>query len=492
MAAKPSRRAKPPARRGRPASGGKRAQASAPQATVPPAARSEAATPAGEGQLPAAFRRPTPPRLGATKSPVLSPAPPSTAHRSTPTAARQATAPARATAAPAQADSATRVPEQPFVALKPVLVRAQPAGPVEVVSWTCDPIRDVEPQGLGVTYWFDAAATGDPYPVSVRFTGRRVSPAETGGPDTFQVVHTLDRVIPGSGRVALSARIPGITAGEWEVTATPLPGPTGGRPGTPAGRPPDLLPTGTATGTTTYLPVARMLAPGVRVGAWPTLVGSGAALALVLQALLAAQRGLPVGRLLLISLTACLIGLLGAKVYYLLTHPQETGGLLRAGMSVQGFVLAALTTLVLGSGAADIPVGTVLDVTAPGLLFGMTIGRLGCLLGGCCTGLPTASRWGIWSSDRRVGVRRIPVQLLESALAGVVGTATLVAVLSVDPAVDGLLLVAGLSAYIAGRQILFPLRGIPRDTSWGRVTTLTVSLLVLAAAVTVLIATGSA
>jgi len=47
------------------------------------------------------------------------------------------------------------------------------------------------------------------------------------------------------------------------------------------------------------------------------------------------------------------------------------------------------------------------------------IGRLGCLLGGCCVGRPTTSRWAVWSSDRRVGTLRIPVQLMESAMAGV-------------------------------------------------------------------------
>ncbi|GAA3164510.1 hypothetical protein GCM10010531_15990 [Blastococcus jejuensis] len=352
-------------------------------------------------------------------------------------------------------------------------------------------MRDLEPQGLALTYWFDAEAADEPYPVSVRFTGARVGGSGATG-DAFQVVHTLERVVPGSGRIALSARISGISAGQWKVTATPLRG-DGPRASTGLKSQAFLrLPTATTTGNTSYLPVARVLAPGVRVGAWPSLVGLGTVVALVLQALLASQRQVPVGRLLLVSLLACLTGLVGAKVYYVLTHRAEPGGLLRAGMSVQGFVLAALTTLGVGSWWAGISVGAVLDVTTPGLLFGMMIGRLGCLLGGCCAGLPTASRWGVWSSDRRVGVRRIPVQLMESAMAGAVAIAALVAVVSLDPPVDGLLLVAGLSTYIAGRQVLFPLRGIPRSTSWGRVTTLVLALLVLATAVGVLMsAAGS-
>jgi phosphatidylglycerol:prolipoprotein diacylglycerol transferase len=52
-------------------------------------------------------------------------------------------------------------------------------------------------------------------------------------------------------------------------------------------------------------------------------VGTGAALALVVQNLLAARLGLPVQRLLPLSLIACLLGVLGAKCYYLATHRSE-------------------------------------------------------------------------------------------------------------------------------------------------------------------------
>ncbi|WP_236826473.1 MULTISPECIES: prolipoprotein diacylglyceryl transferase family protein [unclassified Blastococcus] len=233
--------------------------------------------------------------------------------------------------------------------------------------------------------------------------------------------------------------------------------------------------------------MADVRAPGVRIGAWPALVALGWLFALALQGVLAADRDLPVARLLLVSVLASLIGLVGAKVYYLLTHREEKAGLLRAGMSVQGFVVGAVGSVVLGSWWAGIPVGPMLDVTAPGLLVGMTIGRLGCLLGGCCVGRPTASRWGIWSSDRRVGVRRIPVQLLESSLAGLIAAATLAAVVLADPGVDGLLFVAGVAAYTFGRQVLFPLRGLPRQTKHGRRLTLAVAGLVLLAALSVLV-----
>ena len=450
-----------------------------PQRRTPTDQASDTADP----QLPAALRRPAPPRAP-IGGPVSVPSQPRAR-----SATASATPPTRVDVAPLHNGKGQRVAQEPrFLAVRPALARSAPQGPLEITSWTCQAVQDVQPQGLGVTYWFDAAATGDPYPVSVRFTGRRVSPSDASGePDTFQVVQTLNRVIPGSGRVALSARIPGVTAGEWEVTATPLTADGGGRATT--GTTSATMPAGTATGRTAFLPVVRVLAPGVWVGAWPTLVTLGAAVALLVQVALAGHRELPVGRLLAVSLLACLLGVIGAKAYYVLTHPRGTGGVLRAGMSIQGFVLVALGTLVLGSRLADVPVGPALDVSTPGLLLGMTVGRLGCFFGGCCAGLPTASRWGIWSSDRRVGVRRIPVQLMESALAGALAVLALTAVLSIDPPVDGTVLVAALAAYIAGRQLLFPLRGIPRATTWGRLTTLVVALLALTVTLVVLLVT---
>lgn len=374
-------------------------------------------------------------------------------------------------------------------ARRPILAADMPVGgAVQVMSWSCDSLRTADPQGLGLTYWFDAAPTGDPYPVSVRFTGRRsAGSGDSNALETFEAVRTVERVTPGSGRVALTARISGVAPGEWAVTATPVVLHESGDSGSPLIPPPGPLPRGTATGTTAFLPVVNVRAPGVRVGAWPSLVGIGFIVALIVAGLLAAQRGLPVGRLLVISLVASLMGLVGAKVYYLLTHRVEKPSPLTAGMSIQGFAIAAISSLLVGGWWAGLPLGQMLDVTAPGLLFGMTIGRLGCFFGGCCVGRPTASRWGVWSSDRCIGVRRIPVQLLESSVAGVVATSTLVAVAAFDPAVDGLLFLVGFSTYTFARQLLFPLRGIPRKTSHGRIATEIVTGVVIVAAVTVLL-----
>lgn len=358
------------------------------------------------------------------------------------------------------------------------VVKADKRARLNIMPTGCATIAGFEPQALGVTYWFDAAPTGSAYPVTIRFDGQREGLTGKPGPgDRFSVVATLDTVIPGSGRIALTARALNVTAGQWQVIATPVEPATRARRAATRRR---TLAAGSASGSTGFAPVIRARAPGVRLGAWPACIATGAAVALSLQAVLSSQRQLPVASILLMSLVACLVGVAGAKAYYLLTHRGEQRGLVTAGMSIQGFVLAAIATLIGGALLAAVPVGQVLDVTAPGLLFGMAIGRLGCFFGGCCVGLPTSSRWGLWSSDRRIGVRRTPVQLYESSLAAALGVTGLLLVVFLDLPLDGAVFVASIAAYTIGRQLLFPLRGIPRKTMYGRPVTMATMVLVLA------------
>jgi len=130
---------------------------------------------------------------------------------------------------------------------------------------------------------------------------------------------------------------------------------------------------------------------------------------------------------------------------------------------------------------AGIPIRTFLDISAPGLFFAMAIGRQGCFLHGCCVGRLTASRWGLWASDGRVGARRIPTQQLESLACLVIGLAALTLVLRGRPPAAGTVFVGALAAYTLCRQILFRYREEPRRTSLGRRASMIAAGLVLAA-----------
>jgi phosphatidylglycerol:prolipoprotein diacylglycerol transferase len=180
---------------------------------------------------------------------------------------------------------------------------------------------------------------------------------------------------------------------------------------------------------------------------------------------------------------AILAGGVGAKLYYMALHRRERRF---EGWCLQGFLLSTVATLIVGLVVAQVPVRPFLDAAAPGLLMGMAVGRLGCFFAGCCMGRPTASRWGIWSSDRRVGTRRIPTQLLESGLALAIGLITLVVVLSYQPPVAGALFLASISAYTILRQGVLLLRAERRRTSYAGAITSAVAGAALLASVLVL------
>jgi phosphatidylglycerol---prolipoprotein diacylglyceryl transferase len=167
------------------------------------------------------------------------------------------------------------------------------------------------------------------------------------------------------------------------------------------------------------------------------------------------------------------VGLAGAKLDCAPGHyvPEERRARqLVGGSSIQGFILATVAAPpFVGARGAHLPFGSLLDATAPALMFAMAIGRDEYFFGGCRAGRPTLSRWGLWSSDRRVGVRRVPVQLLESNLALTIGFAGLLALWTTKLAPAGALFVGTDAAYTLDRHLLFPLRDRPRHTAHGRI-----------------------
>jgi len=219
--------------------------------------------------------------------------------------------------------------------------------------------------------------------------------------------------------------------------------------------------------------------PGRIPGIWGAMVTLGMAVALALQALVISGDHLAVGPWWTVSLVAIAVGIAGAKVWFIVLHRREHR---IEGWCIQGFIASAPLAAAILLVVLHVSAGVFLDATAPGLLVALAVGRLGCFFAGCCGGPPTASRWGVWSSDQRVGARRIPTQLLESVLALSLGLLVLLAVLGHGPA-GGAFLVAGLAAYTLGRQGLLRLRAEPRKTRLGGLVTAALAALVLVAAV---------
>jgi len=350
---------------------------------------------------------------------------------------------------------------------------------------------------LAVTYWFDPAPHAEPYSVTVRFSGHRVDvKGRLQAADRFVQDETIEQVIAGSGPISLTARVRGINPGKWVVTAhmqgSAAPARRPRKQGSAAPETAPLhpaarlwrrwAPSAGSVEPVSTCPTPFAHVPGILPGIWGALVTLGMVIALALQSLVISVDHLAVGPWWVVSLVAIAVGIAGAKIWYIVLYRRthQINGWCIQGFIVSGPVAAAIMLAVL-----KVPVGVFLDVTAPGLLVAMAVGRVGCFFAGCCGGPPTASRWGVWSSDQRVGARRIPTQLLELVLALSLGLGVLVAVLGHGPR-GGAFFVAALAAYTLVRQGILRLRAEQRRTRLGGLVTAILAALVLVAAVILL------
>ena len=113
------------------------------------------------------------------------------------------------------------------------------------------------------------------------------------------------------------------------------------------------------------------------------------------------SRGLDPNRLMGLGFAILLGAIVGAKLLlfvvdidYFTSDPANLWVLARsAGVFYGGFVLAVVVAFWYMR-RHRMPVWTTCDAFAPGIAVGQAVGRLGCLLAGCCYGRPTDVPWG--------------------------------------------------------------------------------------------------
>ena len=134
--------------------------------------------------------------------------------------------------------------------------------------------------------------------------------------------------------------------------------------------------------------------------------------ALVMEARLRA-RGVEAGASLDIASWAVPFGILGARVYHLITSPQDYFGAggdpLRAlavwegGLSVWGAIAGGALGAWIAARRRDLPLSVVADALAPGLPVAQAIGRIGNWFNNEVYGRLTTVPWGLEVHDMRTG-----------------------------------------------------------------------------------------
>lgn len=144
---------------------------------------------------------------------------------------------------------------------------------------------------------------------------------------------------------------------------------------------------------------------------------------------LASRLGIRFWKFLDVAFMIAISGEAGARVTFLIVEwPRLLAGqiswtqLLVSGRVVLGGVVIGVATAAWMFRRHRFPVLAVLDATLTSVPLGMGIGRLGCLLAGCCYGKPTNAWWGITFSDplaatingTPLGVPLVPTQIIQS------------------------------------------------------------------------------
>jgi phosphatidylglycerol:prolipoprotein diacylglycerol transferase len=153
-------------------------------------------------------------------------------------------------------------------------------------------------------------------------------------------------------------------------------------------------------------------------------------------------------------------GILGAALLYVAVHARAVWAdpsLLRQPGHVfyGGFAGGALAAWIYCR-AYRLPLAAIADAGAPGLALGHAIGRVGCLLGGCCYGRPAGNGWPL--VVELAGASRHPVQAYE-ALGLLLLCGALILLSARLRARPGRLFLVYLGGYALLRLAMEPLRG---------------------------------
>ena len=116
--------------------------------------------------------------------------------------------------------------------------------------------------------------------------------------------------------------------------------------------------------------------------------------------------GLDGNRVLDLGIWVIIAALVGAKALLLIVDFRQFTSswadfttLLRSGGVFYGGLIAAVVVCIYQLRKHRLPLWTSADLFAPGIALGYMVGRLGCLMAGCCYGRPTDVAWAITFTD---------------------------------------------------------------------------------------------
>ena len=151
----------------------------------------------------------------------------------------------------------------------------------------------------------------------------------------------------------------------------------------------------------------RLLELGpITLYSYGVLLAAAYLLGLKLAMARARSAGLDSTRIMDLGIYIIISALVGAKAMLLIvdfdffsSNPRQLLNLLRSGGVFYGGLILAVVVAFWYMSKHRLPLWKTSDMFAPGIALGHVIGRFGCLLAGCCYGLPTELPWSITFTD---------------------------------------------------------------------------------------------
>jgi phosphatidylglycerol:prolipoprotein diacylglycerol transferase len=138
------------------------------------------------------------------------------------------------------------------------------------------------------------------------------------------------------------------------------------------------------------------------VYSYGVLLAAAYLLALYMAVRRARARGIDGDRVLDMGIYIIVSALVGAKLLLLIVdfdvfrrNPAELWTLARSGGVFYGGLVVATVVGIWYARKHRLPMWQTADAVAPGIALGHVVGRMGCVLAGCCYGKPTDLPWGI-------------------------------------------------------------------------------------------------
>ncbi len=168
---------------------------------------------------------------------------------------------------------------------------------------------------------------------------------------------------------------------------------------------------------------------GIFIGSYGVLMVLGFSLAVILSYRRAIRYCLVIEDILIVAAFAALLGLLcGAILYALVTYPvrELLNSLIRGDFRVFGGIvyyggfIGGVIGALIGTRVAKIPFSAIESAVVPHIPLGHAIGRIGCVLAGCCNGMPYSGPFAVYYPNSVAGLDPaqgyFPIQLLEALL----------------------------------------------------------------------------